>query len=294
MDSELVKWNAEGLIPGPGESREAYQKRVEYCLNLKKILLEELKPKDALQLNQTREGSLLEEATARILPIYGFSASWVPLFFSNDRLMPWQGAATWIFQCEADDPVGAFIQMRKSFWSKDRYLGLYDRGELLAHELCHVGRMAFSEPKYEELLAYSISQRSLTKSLGAIVQSAQESHFFLALLLAIIALDALFLYYGAFQAYLDAMWLKLLPLGFIFWGLWRLKKRQKTLQNALEKLSLLFNENAQAVLYRLTDAEIDLFAKSDPLQIEEYVRKQDSLRWEAIRLAYPQRLQWDS
>lgn len=277
-------YNSLGLIPGPNEKLEEFQKRVEYCLFLKKIIKQEIYPKDFQQTTQERERELLDEAFC-IARIYDIAPSWVPLFFSNHQLRPWQGAATWIFQCEDDASPGALIQMRKAFYNNLSYLRIYKRDDLLAHELCHVARMNFNEPKYEELLAYRISNRSMTKHLGAIVQSAKESYLFLILLIAILAMDLIFLYNGAIQAYLGAMWLKFLPIGLIFWGIWRLKRRQKTLELTLNKLKQL-TDQGEAVLFRLTDEEIERFAENEIDDIQNYIKQEPTVRWQLLRSSY--------
>jgi hypothetical protein len=220
--------------------------------------------------------------------MYDIDPKWVPVFFSNYQLMPWHGGCAWIFQLSEQEPTAAFFQLRRILKKSLAYMGLYDRNELMAHELVHVGRMMFEEPCYEEILAYRTSQSPGRRWWGPLVQSPAESAWFVFLLLPLLFLDLYLIFSGHQGFFWQAMWLKLLPLGLIVAAVMRLYRRQKTFWKAFQNLESVFGsaEKAGAVAYRLTDNEINLFANSSQTKIKDYMYSQQSLRWRVICLAY--------
>lgn len=280
-DGELFKYNEWGLIPGPGEAEDAFLKRVDYCLNLEKNIENDVAPAPK---------QVLEQPLLKTKDLYGINPEWIPLYFSNHQLSPWQGGCAWIFQKEENTPTASLIQLRKAFYDKEKYLGLYEREELLVHELCHAGRMMFEEPKFEEVLAYRSSESSFRRWFGPIIQSSTETLLFVATLAIIIGLDFLFLFSNQFELYYRAMWLKLIPFLLVLYGVVRLWRKQKIFDECLKKLKqILGNEKkARGAIFRLTDEEIISFSKKSPQQILEDVnkRKNHSLRERLIALLF--------
>lgn len=272
-DQQLKYFNDQGLIPGPNESEEAFLKRVAFCLNLKATLNSELGGQIPFQSEEISDLSLFPEAREDASKRFGITPDWIPIFFSNYKLQPWHGGCAWIFQLKKETPTAALLQLRKKLKGSKKLLGFYDRDELIAHELSHVGRMVFEEPKFEEVIAYTTSRSPFRRYFGAIFESSTESFLFLITLVGIALLDAYLIWRYPF-AYWQAMWLKAIPLAMIAFALFRLIKKQRTFKKC--------NVDAH-ILYRLTDNEIALFAKWDRDQIKTYIENQDSLRWRAIR-----------
>lgn len=270
-DEELLKFNSQGLIPGPDETEEAFCKRAEYCLNLRNEILQ-------LPFNDGSK-EVPEQALHKIKTLYGFAPTWVPLFFSNYRLLPWHGGCAWIFQQSEETPISAFLQLRRPFSYKDTYLGLYSRDELLAHELCHVGRMCFEEPRFEEILAYRTSPSGFRRWVGAIAQSSWETMLFFLLLCLILIFDL----FG-----IPLHGLKLVPLILVGLAVYRLVKRQNEYKRCLSNLQALFKNHAESILFRLTDREIVSFSHLSPEALREAIeeKKGSSLRWRVIEKAY--------
>lgn len=253
--NNLKHYSAIGLIPGPQETEEQFLLRVKEGEGLRaKMGADEISTE------------ILDKAIEKTKPLFGIAPRWVPVLFSNEKLSPWHGGAAWIFQCEKDSPTTAFIQLRKK-------IGFYHPEEIVAHELSHVGRMMFEEPQFEEVLAYRTSNSALIRWLGPIFQASWESMLFVLTLALILVVDIFTL---NSPVYMEMMWLKLIPLVLILFGLARLAWKHHIFNQALSKTS---NE----MIYRLTDEEIRLFAKSTPQQIEEYISKQDSLRWKCMK-----------
>lgn len=289
MDEKEENWerlNKQGFIPGPSETEAEFFSRVAFCLSLEEKIAKSFLPKGEKLFSNEAKTFLLKEPLLTLSNLYDIKPAFSPLFFSNWRLAPWHGGTAWIFQLEEQGPLGSLIQLRKAFYKKTSYLALYERDELLAHELCHVGRMAFDEKKYEELLAFRTSNRFFSRYFGPILQSAKESHLFIFVLVALLLLDLFLLFQGAYEIYLESMWLKFIPFGLIACALTRLSKRQNRLEKAHRQLKGLFTHRAGAMLYRLKDQEIDLFAEKSEEEILSYIKKQNCFRWQWIRSCY--------
>lgn len=292
-DAQLLEYNSLGLIPGPKESEEEFLKRAAYCLSLKDEIINLLSHELPFVNEPLSSVGILVPALEETRILYDCRPSWIPLFFSNFRLLPWHGGCAWIFQQTEESPTAAFLQLRRAFLQSETYLGLYSRKELIAHELCHVGRMCFEEPRFEEILAYRTSKSKLRRWLGAIAQSSWETTAFFLLLCLILGLDLYALYSGSPHLLQSLFWLKLLPISFFGLGFLRLFRRQSQFAKCLKNLREAIQDKAKAasVIYRLTDSEIMHFSKmipqEIPLELEE--RKDSSLRWRLIHLAYLQK-----
>jgi hypothetical protein len=284
-DQDLYHFNKLGLIPGPGESEEAFAKRAAFSLNLRSTLNAHLGQEIPFQPQEVAELAFFSKAKKETKERFGISPDWVPIFFSNHQLYPWHGGCAWIFQLKEDTPAAALLQLRKKLHSSPTLLGLYERDELITHELSHVGRLAFEEPKFEELLAYTTARSAFRRYFGPLFQSSKESFLFLIVLIGIAVLDACLLFSHPF-AYWQAMWLKMIPLGMAGYAFFRLWKKQRTYRKCYRNLYELFPSKAGDILYRLTDREIDSFARWDLKQIQDYIKEQNSLRWRAIKLIH--------
>lgn len=290
IDAELLDFNRQGIIPGPGEDEEHFLARAAYCKGLRALCA---KPEESCLLPCEQEKmafDLLMEASALTKPLYDIVPEWIPIAFSNYRLAPWHGGCAWIFQAHADTPTGAFLQLRRAFRDHTRYLGLYRRDELVAHELCHVGRMEFEEPQFEELLAYRTSHAPWRRWLGPIVQSHWESALFFLCLLLVLMSDIYLQFTGQYETYRLLFWAKAIPVGLLMAGLIRVWRRQKVYKKCLTNLveACRDSTSANAIAYRLTDAEMKKFADMDVSGIHAYSEEQKnlSLRWRLIHLAY--------
>lgn len=286
LNDELIKWNQQGLIPGPLENEEDYLSRVNYCLNLKKTIQEsDLKEQFSFsESNKIQE--ILAEARELTVQLFDIDMQWIPLFFSNQKLALWHGGCAWIFQAKEETPTAAVLQLRKAWYDKKSSWGTYTRQELVGHELAHAGRMMFEEPQFEEILAYQTSSSIFRGWFGPIIQSSKEAMAFCLSLFLILLIDLIVVFSGQSELYLSFVWLKLLPAGMVVYGLYRLWKKQKILERCFKKLNdLLKNpKKTKAVIYRLTDSEIRSFAFLTPKEINEYAEAESnqSLRWRLI------------
>jgi hypothetical protein len=266
----IENWNKIGLIPGPGETKENFEKRATFCLNLN----EELAEHSPFTKEEMAEKLITQKAFEKTKTLFDIRPTWVPIFISNHKLPPWQGGAAWIFQLKEDSPTAALIQLKKNppFHSKE---------EILSHELVHAARSGFEEKKFEEFLAYQTSTSWFRKTFGPLFESAWESLVLLLLFAAIVILDLVFIFNE--DALKELLWLKLLPVGFIGLLLFRLYRRHRTFQRCKRRLEGVTG-SAMAMILRLTDEEIARFAKGE--DVHAYSKKQDCLRWQVIKQAY--------
>ncbi|MEI8125428.1 MAG: hypothetical protein WCG42_06715 [Parachlamydiaceae bacterium] len=285
-EEKLLILNKIGLIPGPGESKEAFLERAEYCLHSTNHLPEEISSDISSDFFHPE---VLDSPINDVSELYDIAPAWIPVIYSNHQLPLWHGGCAWIYQLKENDPTTSLIQLRRQFKDSSRYLGIYDRKELLAHELCHVGRMMFQEPKFEEVLAYRTSSFSFRRFFGPLVQSSVESLIFLLMIFIILVFDIFLVATNRPEAYTLALWLKLIPAALIAATLVRLWKRQRTFQKCVDCLTdAVGQKNAYPVAYRLTDAEIDLFSKITVEEVKEYATTYavQELRWSVIQEAY--------
>jgi hypothetical protein len=248
-NQEILMLNEEGFIPGPQETEEMFLKRV----------------------RETQEffsnGEWIPEAHwSWVRPcmkeIFDFRPTCVAARYSNEKLTPWQGAVVWI------DRVST-VQLREGL-RKGSYLGIYSREEILSHESAHMARAGFNEDRYEEFFAHMTSDKKWRRVLGPIVQRPWE----VWPLLGAVGMGAL---------YPICYWMAIVWIGL---GFGRLIKRHQRLERAAGSILKVVEDerSARAVLFRLTDEEIDRFARGE--SVEMYAAQQNCLRWRLIRLAY--------
>lgn len=285
-DADLLHFNQQGIIPGPTESEESFLKRTDYCLQLQALCYKG----DIFPGCESGSDSAAWLSTAHQItkPLFDIEPTWLPVAFSNYGLHPWHAGCAWIFQELDTTPTGAIMQLRTTFKHKDKYLGLYSRDELIAHEMSHVGRMMYTEPKFEEVLAYRTSHSCFRRWLGPIVQKSWESLVFMSLMIFLLLFDLFLIVSGEMETFPILLGAKLLPVILIAAVMVRNSINQHIFQDCLVKLTTICSDQqiANAIIYRLTDKEIILFSKSTPEQILSYAQSQTSLRWRLITIAY--------
>lgn len=286
--SQWQEWNEQGFIPGPDESEAAFQERIAFCQNLEDHLKSLVGTQLPFKTNDLKSKEILEQALPLTQSLYGIQPRWVPLFFGNYQLAPWHGGCAWIFQLNDHTPTSAFLQLRANFCNTSNFLGVYQRRELIAHELAHVGRMLYQEPQFEEFFAYQSSPSRWRRWLGPIVQSSKESFFFILLLSLVIMTDFALLSLGPKMAAFT-WWTRLFPFAVIALALGRLVYRHHILKLCLKKLKiLLLPLQAEHLLYRLRDQEIKHFSQISPERIEEFIEQatSQSFRWRFLKALF--------
>lgn len=242
----------EGFIPGPKESEEAFIERAEMT---KKEAIEKKIP-----------FSHLDWPKETLKELFDINPSFLPIFYSNHSLFFWQGAASWV-----GENGEILIQMRKGF-QKGSYFG-YSRDELIAHEAVHAARCAFDEPQFEEFFAYFTSEKWWRKILGPMIQRPWEVWplwFFCSLS-----------FFSSWAAFFVSCWV---GLGAIRWvrNFWTLRSAFLQILKEVKEEKV-----ARAILVRLTDEEITLFAKGQ--NVVAYGAEKKELRWQLLQFFYLRR-----
>jgi hypothetical protein len=289
IDPKWTEWNSLGIIPGPEETEEEYLKRTEYSLSLKQQLASELGKEIPFSAEPFAAENHLQQAYRETQEFYDIAPRWVPVFYTNYQLSPWQGGCAWIFQVTEDSPKAALIQLRRGFREAKKYLKIYDREELLSHEFSHAGRLAYQEPKFEEFFAYKSSSSAFRKYFGPIVKSSFESLLFVIVLLMVLILDISAIALANEDVYSIVLYSKLIPIGIVLAALVRLVRRHRQLDKCSKKLSWLVQPGkVNGFLYRLTDLEIIAFSRMNASEIKTYISEQQikSVRWKVIAAAY--------
>ncbi len=290
-DEQLLEFNKKGLIPGPSEDCYHFLFRARHCLRFSNDIEAFFHSENKCLpfcSNDNVPKEKCRKSLTRTQEHYDCSPEWAPTFFSNEGLAYWHGACSQISSLGEDNPL-VYIQLRKAFRNSEYYFGIFSREDVLAHEYAHIGRMAFEEPKYEELIAYRCSTSWLRRWLGALVLSPIETWIFVISLFSFILIDYLLLLTGNLNLYDKLTWLKVIPLCMAAFASYRLFAIQKTFLATLNHLKeLLGDANANAVIYRLTDDEIDSFAEMMPHSILQYAQenRSHSLRWRLLSKAY--------
>lgn len=266
----LQKLGKEGFIVGPEESEEAFVKRVDMCRRLAKEPEKWVKEGQIQPWDKERE-------------FLGAKPYWIPWIYSNHKLLPWQGAAMWLFEEEGKAKF-PMIQLRKGF-QKGKYL-FYSKEEVLFHEVLHAIRIGYEEPRFEELLAYFHSQSKIRKFLGPLFRTPAQAMTFLFLVLISLALQILSLFILTSSIFPLIKGMTLLPLIHLTFRLVCLIRDQRLLKKALKKLSDIFphQKDVFPIVIRLKDSEIESIALESTDHILNDIEKKVpiSLRWRQI------------
>lgn len=280
MEYDLHRLNHLGFIPGSEENDLSFYTRVQNSSTLANCRAFGSYP-------PTRESLHSLECLFDVRP------EWVFVSYSNKKLFPWEGGATWLIEKE-DGIVESFVQLREKFKKKRYYLWIYDREELLAHELVHAVRAGLKKSsKYEEIIAYQTARSSLRKFLGPLFSTPTEAVCFITSLALPLMIPYFFLFFpNLFDAIEGRIiyLLFLLPLSLFFMGFTRLFLRYRNWQRCVRNLekALVDNAKSKALILRLTDEEIDDFANSNPRKIIAYAYCQHflCLRWKMLWSVY--------
>ena len=201
---------------------------------------------------------------------------------SSKGLRPWEAAAAWI---EEDPQIGrrVSIQIKNSFLSR-----FYPLEETVAHEMVHAMRLMFDERRFEEILAFRTSKNRFRRYFGPLFSQPREALGFVLLLAVSWACS---MAEGMFDLSLRD---ELLVMGagsaFLAVAAARLARSQRVFSKALEHLEKSREKTGQslAVALRLTDREIERFAKCSPEEIVSFAVEQskNDLRWRLLSAAY--------
>lgn len=255
LSEDLRVLNAQGWILAPDETKES--------LLFRKSLSEKKKDENTIE----KEVHDLTES------LYGFRLENAQIIYSNNSLLPWQGALLWTYFTEEGTPFPV-IQMRESY--RKKIFCLYDPKEILAHELLHAARFAFKEPLFEEVFAYKTSKSWFRRFFGPLFIFPIEPTIFI-LLSVIGSLGFVF-----FDCYF-CFWTPFLFLIYLFLRLLLIQSLFCLAENRLKKTGVL--HSIVPFMVRLSDWEIIKFAFSSNKSINRTFclkRKEGSIRYKEV------------
>lgn len=283
----LAAYDANGFLLGADESAEDFAKRLRlFQANRQK--LEDALQKDGkydaegiiVTPNDRIPNTLFAKIAEHTKRLYRFQIDWVPGFFIDPSFSLLFGGCAF---CSYPDFFTMFI-IRRTFKTQEKWL-IYNRDELLAHELCHVARIALLSEEFEETFAYQTSASSFRKLIGGIFRKQTDSFMFLGVTFVLL-----------FAQILRTQWLHSIPIwpfwslvGLVFaWLLIRHAFHCRRLGIAQRHIAELFGtDNAFPVMFRCTDAELHRFASTEPQTLKTWISEQNSLRWQIIRKRFP-------
>lgn len=290
MSPELLhqacRLDAAGVIPGAGETQEAFFSRAQRIFDTQRQLFNSLscdgkgKIFDGIEIDIERkvEDWLLDGARQITEDIYAFKVEHVPGFYLSKSVGPLWGG------CLIGDPdidLAVFF-LRDVFKEKEKWL-FYSRTELGAHELCHAARYAVNDSQLEEYFAYATSSSKLRRYLGNCFISDMDALLFVfpALLLPLAQFIQLMFF--------PHLWM---------WPFWiialfypcRLLIRNHRARQIVNRARKVLAEagvcKPDAVLFRMTSDELkELGRIENTEEVLQYIQNKAAgeLRWKVIK-----------
>jgi hypothetical protein len=165
----LVELDGMGLLMGPGESDNVAKLQKDLDKNGKTTVCDIPLSKD-----ERIPDAFFAEAAPVTEELYGFKTDWVPGFCTNYKMGLLFAGCAWY---SLDDFFAVFI-IRKAFATSPKWL-IYGPTELLAHELCHVARIAYNSATYEEVFAYQTASSGFRRLIGGLLRSPMDTYVLL-------------------------------------------------------------------------------------------------------------------
>ncbi|MBS0656141.1 MAG: hypothetical protein JSR46_10215 [Verrucomicrobia bacterium] len=242
------RWYSLGIFQGPEETLESYERRA--------------------HLLASREPSPgTEAARAIVQACYEADPLWVEVLFSDEGLQPWEAGCTWY---SSDHDQLPQIQLRRALQRKKRYLWLYDRDEILAHEYVHAMRAPLNSTLFEEFFAYFTSQYAgksyvhyFRAFVGPVFAHPREPFILIAAVMGIVLLLVTeYSFWGAATLMIAT------PLFF----LGRLILRWRTWYRCKRRIDEAAGQHALALMARLSDEEIVRLSHMSQAEAREWLQ----------------------
>ena len=168
--SELAHLDSLGFLVGTEETFEDFRQRLlKLCDSLKEFEEKLEQGNDEVEIfdgisvckDKRIPTEIVEEAGKVTEHYYRFKINWAPGFFiSKDIGWLWGGCAL-----SDEEQVLTVFLIRSSFENKRKWF-IYDRRELLAHELCHTARHVVNDNTLEEFFAYQTATSKVRRYMG--------------------------------------------------------------------------------------------------------------------------------
>lgn len=221
---------------------------------------------------------IIAEAGAVTEKYYRFSITWVPGFFlSRDIGWLWGGCAI----SDTARTVTVFL-IRSSFMNRSKWF-IYDRRELLAHELCHAARNVINDHMLEEFFAYQTAPSRLRRYMGNCFIHKYDAVMFLFPPLVLLAAQMA----KTFGGLIWPIWpFWLFALAYPVYLLLRNNLARMEFFRACSRLLAFGFAEAPAILFRCSRQEIkDIALLVSPEAFRRFVqhRASTNLRWRIIQ-----------
>jgi len=181
----MARLDDAGFLAGPGESAPAVRARgLKLCDRLDRLDDECSGPAGAGPLGPALafrdvdriDPALIVRAGDATDRLYGFRLEWAPGFYWTVGAWKLWGGCAW---GDPEEGLALFL-LRREFRDRECFF-IYGRGEILAHELCHVARWPFAAgDRLEEFHAYQTSGQPLRRYLGNCFSSTADALLFAA------------------------------------------------------------------------------------------------------------------
>ncbi|MCP3967726.1 MAG: hypothetical protein GY750_00190 [Lentisphaerae bacterium] len=287
--ADLCRLDANGLIPGDGETFMEYKLRLMDIRDDLEHFEYELSTKDEVEVfeglkvsaKDRIQSEIVNEAADLTWRLYQFKIDWVPGFFLSQDIGPlWGGCAI----SDSNKSLSLFL-IRNSF-SKRRKWFIYNRLELLAHELCHAARGAMRQMHLEEFYAYQTAPSRLRRYLGNCFISKYDAIFFLVPVLVLLAAQTV----QTVSEWLFPIWpFWLLAVSYPIFLFLRNRRARSKFFKAFRKLNAFGVNDAPAVLFRCTWTEtLEIGRIRSPQTLNEYItsKAEKELRWTIIKARF--------
>jgi len=284
----LVDLDRRGFIVGGDETAEQYGERLARLKTNIESMEQELVDTGRYHLDDVDvdadariPAELFADPAEETRELFDFAVDWVPGFFINPSFSWLFGGCAYYVYPE----FFALFIIRKSFADREKWL-IYDRNELLAHELCHVARIGMDSLFFEEHFAYMTARSGFRKAAGAVFRSPADS--FALLGSTMLLLCAQLLHVIVFPSMV--MWpFWCAVAGVIAFLCLRHSRDCRTLRTAIGNLESFCPGHGRAIAFRCTDDELfELAQMSGGDAVGEFVAAcvGESLRWQVIRARF--------
>ena len=287
---QLAELDSNGFLLAPGENADAFLKRVakiegmldSFEKSLDSNEAQEACPGLALSKEARIPGEILVEAENATERLYGFKINWVPGFFLSKGVgLLWGG-------CAISFQGGFSLFLIRGAFAKAKRWFIYDREELMAHELCHVARTPLADKPLEEHFAYQTAKSMLRRHIGNCFQTQFDAMLFIAPVFTLLAAQVL----NICMQYNLPIWL--------FWTfaiasplflIGRNELQRIVVKRAASALREAGFSRPQAILFRSRYKEVKRMAllKGKPGQLAEWLESlaKEDLRWAVALRRFP-------
>lgn len=281
----LIAMDDMGIIPSQGEDADAFARRVTHLRDSYLAFDQDFNSRRGQFFNEFAPASaerippdILEEAAEVTKELFDFSIDWVPAFFLSKGLGFIWGGCTLV----DEKGVSVFI-IRKNFAKKQRWF-IYNRSELLSHEICHVARAPLEDDRFEEHFAYMTAHSPFRKYIGNCFQDDRDAVLFVLPVFLLLAVQiAKFI----FNVNIPSIFFWILAFAWPLYLLLRNAISRHIYFKAFDALKKIGLKKPRSILFRSTSCEINEIAKfaDNPDGLRGFIdaKAEKELGWRIIK-----------